>query len=29
MKTTTFDRLESLKNQVNFAGAMIKYLANH
>jgi hypothetical protein len=28
LKITTYDRLESLKNQVNFAGAMIKYLSN-
>jgi hypothetical protein len=28
LKMTTYDRLESLKNQVNFAGAMIKYLAS-
>ncbi|MDD3999882.1 MAG: YlbE-like family protein [Bacilli bacterium] len=28
LKITTYDRLESVKNQVNFASAMIKYLAN-
>jgi hypothetical protein len=28
LKITTYDRLESIKNQVNFASAMIKYLAN-
>ncbi|HEY8395331.1 MAG TPA: YlbE-like family protein [Bacilli bacterium] len=28
LKMTTYDRLEALKNQVNFAGAMIKYLAS-
>ncbi|HHZ11943.1 MAG TPA: hypothetical protein GYA05_04430 [Acholeplasmataceae bacterium] len=28
LKMTAYDRLESLKNQVNFAGAMLKYLSS-
>jgi thiaminase len=28
LKITTYDRLETLKNQVNFAGSLIKYLAS-
>ena len=28
LKLTTSDRLETLKNQVNFAGSLIKYLAS-
>lgn len=28
LKITTYDKLESLKNQINFASAMVKYFSN-
>lgn len=28
LKLTTFDRLEAIKNQINFASSMVKYFSN-